>query len=106
MGTGATVAAGNEVSLNYNLWLFDSSKPDNKGPLLESSYGLESFVFTVGTGSVISGLDQGILGMQEGGLRRLVLPPSMGYGPIRTGKIPPDATLIFELDVLTVTVPS
>ena len=106
VGTGAVVASGNEVSVNYNVWLYKAGAPDNKGALLESNYGTDPFEFTVGAGSVITGLEEGMLGMQEGGLRRMVLPPSMAYGPIRSGKIPPDATIIFEVDVLTVTAPS
>ena len=104
LGTGATAAAGNVLTVNYNGWLFDASHTDQKGALFDSSSatGRTSFSFTLGSGGVIKGWDQGLVGMREGGLRRLVIPPSLGYGDTRNGSIPPNATLIFEIELLTV----
>jgi FKBP-type peptidyl-prolyl cis-trans isomerase len=102
VGTGLQAITGSVVKVNYTLWLYDGSKPDNKGALVESSFGRDAFTFTLGSGSVIEGWDKGIGGMLEGGLRRLIIPPSMAYGDVRTGLIPPNSTLLFEVELLTV----
>ena len=104
VGTGATAAVGNVVTVNYKGWLYDPSKADQKGALFDSSYisGRTAFSFTLGIGAVIDGWDQGLVGMAEGGVRRLVIPPGLGYGNSRTGPIPADATLVFEVELLTV----
>ena len=104
VGTGAQAASGNVVTVNYKGWLYDASRPDQKGALFDSSYepNRTPLSFLLGTGSVINGWDQGLIGMQEGGVRRLVIPPSLGYGASRNGPIPPNATLIFEIELLTV----
>src|SRR5215217_3953354 len=100
VGTGRTVAAGNRATVNYTLWLYDGLKPDNKGAVLQSA----AFTFTVGAGQVIKGWDQGVPGMAIGGKRRLVIPPALAYGPSGSsnGGIPPDATIIFEIELLNV----
>ena len=102
LGTGDAAANGNRLTVNYTLWLYDSSGVDNKGPQLESTRGGEPFTFVLGAGQTIQGWDQGIPGMQEGGLRRLVVPPSLAYGPPRNGSIPPNSTLVFEVELLNV----
>jgi FKBP-type peptidyl-prolyl cis-trans isomerase FkpA len=102
VGTGLMAITGSVVNVNYTLWLYDASKPDNKGILIESNFTKGPFTFTLGTGAVIKGWDQGIPGMMEGGLRRITVPPSMAYGPARSGLIPPNATLLFEVELLTV----
>ena len=104
VGTGAQAASGNVVTVNYKGWLYDASRPDQKGALFDSSHepSRTPLSFTLGTGSVINGWDQGLIGMHEGGVRRLVIPPSLGYGGSRNGPIPPNATLIFEIELLTV----
>ena len=98
IGTGAVAAAGNTLTVNYKGWLYDASRADQKGALFDSSYEANRtpFTFALGVGSVIAGWDQGLVGMQEGGVRRLVVPPSLGYGTSRHGPIPPGATLIFD----------
>ena len=101
-GTGAAAAIGNLVTVNYTGWLFDGSKPDSKGLQFDSSTGVTPFTFTLGAGQVIEGWDQGLVGMKVGGLRRLVIPPSLAYGPGRNGIIPPNATLVFEVGLLEV----
>ena len=97
VGTGAEAVAGKEISVHYTGTLtngtkFDSSK-DRGTP----------FEFTLGAGQVIQGWDQGFAGMKVGGKRKLVIPPSMGYGAQGAGGvIPPNATLIFEVELLGV----
>ena len=102
VGTGLLAVNGSVVNVNYTLWLYDPTKPENKGTLVESNFGKDPFTFTIGQGGVIQGWDQGVPGMMEGGLRRLIVPPSMAYGQIRTGLIPQNATLLFEVELLTV----
>jgi FKBP-type peptidyl-prolyl cis-trans isomerase len=101
VGTGDTVLDSSTVSVNYTGWLYDATKPDSKGPQFGTSGGTP-FSFTLNTGQVIPGWDQGVLGMKVGGLRRLVIPPSLGYGSTRNGQIPPNATLVFEIELLSV----
>jgi FKBP-type peptidyl-prolyl cis-trans isomerase FkpA len=95
VGTGATAAAGNNVTLAYTGWLHDSTKPNAKGTQFETgTYG----PFVLGTGKVIRGWDQGIVGMRVGGQRRLVIPPDLAYGNQSAGtSIPPNATLVFDV---------
>jgi FKBP-type peptidyl-prolyl cis-trans isomerase FkpA len=100
-GTGAEVVVGNALTVNYTGWLYDETKSEQKGPQFDSSIGSTPFAFTLGAGQVIEGWDQGIVGMKVGGVRRLVIPPSLAYGQIRSGPIPPNATLVFEIELLT-----
>ena len=102
LGTGTEAASGNTVTLNYTGWLYDPSKPDGKGLQFDSSVGLTPLVFTLGGGGVIAGFDRGVTGMKIGGARRIVVPPSLGYGGTRNSSIPPFATLVFEIDLLDV----
>ena len=102
-GSGAEVVVGSLLTVHYTGWLFDATKTDGKGLQFETSRGNTTpFAFTAGAGQVISGWDQGVLGMRALGVRRLVLPPSLAYGPSRNGPIPPNATLVFEIEALTV----
>jgi FKBP-type peptidyl-prolyl cis-trans isomerase len=102
VGTGLMAIQGSVVKVNYTLWLYDGSTPDHKGALVESNFDKGSFVFTLGSGAVIEGWDRGIVGMMEGGLRRIIIPPSLAYGDVRSGLIPPSSTLLFEVELLTV----
>jgi FKBP-type peptidyl-prolyl cis-trans isomerase FkpA len=99
-GTGADAETGSFVTVHYSGWLFDPDRPEQKGGQFDSSAGGEPFSFFLGAGQVIQGWDQGLVGMRVGGLRRLVIPPSLAYGRIRTGPIPPHATLLFEVELL------
>lgn len=101
-GTGATVIAGSVATVHYTGWLYDESATDNKGLQFDSSAGQTPFSFSVGFGQVIGGWDQGVPGMRVGGVRRLVIPPSLGYGGTRNGVIPPNATLVFDIELLEV----
>ena len=102
VGTGGDAVSGRHLSVHYTGWFYGESRPDKKGPVFDSSAGGEPFTFTLGVGQVIAGWDQGTLGMKIGGLRRLVVPPSLAYGSTRNGPIPPNATLVFEIELLDV----
>ena len=101
-GTGTEAASGNVLTVNYTGWLFDPGKPDNKGLQFDSSVGGTPFKFILGTQAVIAGWDKGLVGMKVGGIRRLVIPPSLGYGNIRNSAIPAYSTLVFEIELLDV----
>lgn len=102
VGTGGDAVAGRQLTVNYTGWFYSEARPDNKGPVFDTSEGGEPFTFTLGVGDVIAGWDEGTLGMKVGGLRRLVIPPSLAYGSFRRGAIPPNATLVFEIELLEV----
>ncbi|HVL67521.1 MAG TPA: FKBP-type peptidyl-prolyl cis-trans isomerase [Vicinamibacterales bacterium] len=103
VGAGAAAALGDTLTVNYTGWLYDATKPDQKGLQFDSSQGRDPFPFRLGAGQVILGWDAGLVGQRVGGLRRLVIPPSLGYGGFRRGVIPPHATLVFEVELLSVT---
>lgn len=102
VGTGAEAVNGSRLSVHYALWLYNPSGPDGKGQLLQTSVGGSPFSLTLGTGGVIRGWDQGLVGMRVGGVRRLVVPPELAYGATGNGPIPPNATLVFEIELLDV----
>ena len=94
-GDGATAAAGQRVSVHYTGWLTDGSKFDS------SVDRGEPFEFALGRGMVIRGWDEGVAGMKVGGKRKLTIPPQLGYGARgASGVIPPNATLVFEVELL------
>jgi FKBP-type peptidyl-prolyl cis-trans isomerase FkpA len=103
LGTGRQAANGNNVALNYTGWLYNPSAADNKGTQFDSSAGRSPLSFRLGQGSVIRGWDQGIVGMAVGGRRRLIIPPSLGYGSTGNGPIPPNATMVFDVELVSVT---
>jgi FKBP-type peptidyl-prolyl cis-trans isomerase len=96
-GEGEAVTAGDLVRVNYTGTLTD-------GTVFDSSLneGREPFEFVVGQGTVIRGWDQGLVGMKEGGQRRLTIPPSLGYGTRGSGPIPPNSTLVFDIELLEI----
>ena len=102
VGTGGDAVAGRVLTVQYTGWFFNDSRTDDKGPVFDSSAGGEPFVFTLGIGAVIEGWDRGLAGMRVGGLRRLVIPPSLAYGAFRQNSIPPNATLLFEIELIEV----
>jgi FKBP-type peptidyl-prolyl cis-trans isomerase FkpA len=101
-GAGAAAVNGNILVVNYTGWLYDVAQTQQKGLQFDTSAGREPFEFTLGVGDVIAGWDRGLVGMRQGGLRRLVVPPSLSYGGIRSGPIPPNATLVFEVELVEV----
>lgn len=103
-GTGAEAVAGRTVTVHYTGWLYDASRPDGKGGKFDSSRDRnEPFAFGLGGGQVIPGWDEGVAGMKVGGQRTLTIPSHMGYGARGAGGvIPPNATLIFDVELLDV----
>ena len=100
-GNGAEAAKGNQVSVHYTGWLYANGVAGNK---FDSSKDRgQPFKFPLGGGQVIRGWDEGVAGMKVGGTRRLVIPPELGYGTRGAGGvIPPNATLLFEVELLGV----
>jgi len=100
-GDGATAKAGNKVTVNYTGWLYENGA---KGKKFDSSLDRnQPFQFTLGAKQVIAGWDEGVAGMRVGGKRTLIIPPELGYGTRGAGgAIPPNATLIFDVDLLQV----
>jgi FKBP-type peptidyl-prolyl cis-trans isomerase FkpA len=105
VGTGPVANSGDDVQVNYTGWLYDANAKDHHGAKFDSSYdnGGEPIKFTLGSGAVIAGWDQGIEGMRVGGKRTLVIPARLGYGARGAGDdIPPNATLIFDVELVRV----
>ena len=97
IGDGAEAVSGQEVTVHYTGWLTDGTKFDS------SKDRFQPFSFPLGAGYVIKGWDQGVLGMKVGGKRQLTLPAELGYGTRGAGGvIPPNATLVFEVELLQV----
>lgn len=99
LGTGSEATIGSNVNVNYSGWVWDSLGPDNKG----SRFDAGGFSLTL-PGNVIPGFSQGITGMKVGGLRRVVIPPNLGYGnsPPAGSGIRANETLIFEIELVSV----
>jgi FKBP-type peptidyl-prolyl cis-trans isomerase FkpA len=101
LGTGDSAASGKKVSVHYTGWLFDKGA---RGKKFDSSKDRgDPFVFSLGRGQVIKGWDEGVQGMKVGGTRKLTIPSELGYGSRGAGGvIPPNATLLFEVELLKV----
>jgi peptidylprolyl isomerase len=95
-GTGETAIPGKAVSVHYTGWLPDGTKFDS------SRDRDRPFQFVLGAGQVIKGWDEGVAGMKVGGQRQLKIPPTLGYGSRLVGPIPPNSTLIFDVELLEV----
>lgn len=102
IGTGATAKAGQTATVNYTGWLSNGTKFDSN---VDPAFGhVQPFSFQLGQGQVIQGWDEGVAGMKVGGKRILTIPPAIGYGAAGAGNgvIPPNATLTFEVELLSV----
>jgi FKBP-type peptidyl-prolyl cis-trans isomerase FkpA len=100
VGSGNEAISGKKVAVYYKGWLtngtlFDQSRPGEDGQL-------QPFVFTLGAGQVIKGWEQSVAGMKVGGTRRLIIPPSVGYGAQAQGNIPANSVLIFDVQLLAI----
>ncbi|WP_425258578.1 FKBP-type peptidyl-prolyl cis-trans isomerase [Rubrivivax sp. RP6-9] len=104
VGSGATATAGARVKVHYTGWLHDPTATNSRGQKFDSSKDRgDPFAFPLGAGHVIRGWDEGVQGMQVGGTRVLTIPADLGYGARGAGGvIPPNATLVFEVELLAV----
>jgi FKBP-type peptidyl-prolyl cis-trans isomerase FkpA len=104
IGQGREAEPGTNVTVHYTGWLYDDGAPDNHGQKFDSSVDRgEPFAFFLGGGQVIQGWDEGVAGMKVGGKRTLIIPPELGYGARGAGGvIPPNATLVFDVELLGV----
>ncbi len=104
VGTGKEAVAGSNVSVHYTGWLQDPAAADQKGKKFDSSVDRgDLFDFPLGAGHVIRGWDEGVQGMKVGGKRTLIIPSEMGYGARGAGGIiPPNATLVFDVELFNV----
>jgi FKBP-type peptidyl-prolyl cis-trans isomerase FkpA len=104
VGSGTEAVAGKTVTVHYTGWLYDPAAADGHGAKFDSSLDRKvPFSFILGAGKVIKGWDEGVAGMKVGGKRTLVIPPQMGYGERGApGVIPPNSTLIFDVELLDV----
>lgn len=103
-GTGTEAVVGKTVDVHYTGWVYDANKVDHKGAKFDSSFDRgKPFSFKLGAGKVIKGWDQGVEGMKIGGKRTLVIPSELAYGSRGAGGvIPPDAALIFDVELINV----
>ena len=101
-GDGPVAEAGQTAVMHYTGWIYEPASPDLRGSKFDSSRDRnDPFLFKLGAGQVISGWDNGIPGMRVGGKRELIIPPDMAYGSRGAGGvIPPDATLLFDVELL------
>ena len=102
VGTGKDAVAGATAVVHYTGWIYEPASPAQHGAQFDSSVGREPFSFPLGGGQVIKGWDDGVQGMKVGGKRTLIIPASMGYGDNGAGPIPPNANLIFDVELLDV----
>jgi FKBP-type peptidyl-prolyl cis-trans isomerase len=104
VGEGKEAVSGKLVTVHYTGWLYDANAPQHKGQKFDSSRDRnDPFGFPLGGGRVIRGWDEGVAGMKIGGQRTLIIPPNMGYGARGAGGvIPPNTTLVFDVELLDV----
>jgi FKBP-type peptidyl-prolyl cis-trans isomerase FkpA len=98
VGTGTEATTGTTASVNYGGWLYSDTAADHKGQQFDAN----SFAFVVGAGTIIKGFDTGVTGMKVGGVRRVIIPPSLAYGTTGNNSIPPNAALVFDIQLANV----
>jgi FKBP-type peptidyl-prolyl cis-trans isomerase FkpA len=98
LGTGTVAAAGKTATVTYTGWLYSDTAADHKGMQFDAG----KFSFVLGQGQAIPGFEQGVTGMKVGGKRTLLIPSSLGYGASGQGKIPPNAGLVFDVELTAV----
>jgi len=104
VGTGPQAVIGNAVTVHYTGWLYNAAGTDSKGTQFDTSLdGDPPLGFTIGVPGIIAGFQQGVIGMQVGGKRRVYIPSNLGYGSSGSsnGVIPPNAALVFEISLVT-----
>lgn len=101
-GTGAQADTTRTVTVHYTGYLYDGRAANTKGTQFDSSVGKAPFTFKLGAGTVIPGFDQGVTGMKVGGKRTVTIPASLAYGSSGSGPIPPNAALVFDLELVSV----
>lgn len=101
-GSGKEASAGSLITVHYTGWLYDPRAESQHGKQFDSSVGDRPFTFPLGAGKVIKGWDQGVAGMKVGGKRTLIVPAELAYGARSAGSIPPNANLIFDVELLDV----
>lgn len=103
VGNGKVAAKGKSIKVHYTGWLYDPKSITGRGKQFDTSQGKEPFIFQLGSGQVIKGWDEGFSNMKVGGKRKLIIPAEMAYGSRGAGsEIPPNAPLIFEVELLDV----
>lgn len=101
VGTGTVAVTGSTVTVQYGAWLYSDSAADHKGSQVDAN----TTSFVIGAHQVIPGFEQGVNGMAVGGTRRVIVPPSMAYGSSGYQTVPPNAALVFDLAMQSVTLP-
>jgi FKBP-type peptidyl-prolyl cis-trans isomerase FkpA len=97
VGTGAAAFSNSTVHMTYNLWLYSETATDHKGTFIEGNVNMQ-FALS----NTIAGWRQGVAGMKVGGQRRLIVPPAMAYGSTGSGNIPPNAALVFDVELVSI----
>lgn len=102
VGKGKEAVNGSKLTVHYTGWIYAPTAPMQHGTVFDSSVGSKPFSFPLGAGRVIKGWDQGVAGMKVGGKRTLIIPAELAYGARGAGPIPPNANLIFDVELLDV----
>ena len=102
VGTGAEVTNNRTILVHLQGWIHNADRPEGKGIQFVSTLDGPPSFFIVGSGEVITGLNLGVIGMREGGIRRLVIPPTLAYGAQGFGVIPPYSNLVYEIEIVEV----
>ena len=102
VGKGKLAKAGSTVTVKYTGWLYSPQSPKGRGPQFDTSVGGAPFTFPLGMGAVIKGWDEGVAGMKVGGKRTLIIASELGYGARGAGPIPPNANLMFDVELVDV----